>query len=88
MRKLLHPLGFVLSLIALIIRIQRKRKDLKLIVSSATLDAEKFAAFFNTNKTSNKEYDTSTILSIRGRQVKKIKTKQENTKQNKQKIKK
>ena len=32
------------------IRIQRRRKDLRLIISSATVDAEKMAEFFEPNQ--------------------------------------
>jgi len=36
------------------------------IVSSATLEAQKLADFFNTNKTDDPSKDTSAILSIEG----------------------
>ncbi|KAN0027564.1 hypothetical protein ACTFIU_010529 [Dictyostelium citrinum] len=41
--------------------------SLKLIVSSATLNAQDFYNFFNYNQTNDKSKDTSTILSIEGR---------------------
>lgn len=46
---------------------QRKRKDLRLIVSSATLDAEGMKSFFETNTTNDSKNDTATIISIEGR---------------------
>lgn len=48
-------------------KIMVKRKDLRVIVASATLDAEEIKTFFNTNKTDNPRLDTSTIISIEGR---------------------
>jgi len=50
-------------------RIQRKRPELRLIVSSATLEAQKLADFFNTNKTTDPANDTAAILSIEGSQL-------------------
>ena len=44
-------------LLGLLKKIQKKRKDLKLIISSATLDSEKLRDFF----------EGSVILSIQGR---------------------
>ncbi|KAL6071816.1 putative PremRNA splicing factor [Balamuthia mandrillaris] len=55
-------------LMGLLKKIQKRRKELRVIVSSATLDAETMAAFFNHNKTNDRGKDTSTILSIEGRQ--------------------
>lgn len=48
-------------------RVQRKRKDLRLIVSSATLDAEEMKDFFETNTTKDSTQDTAAIISIEGR---------------------
>ena len=48
-------------------RILKVRKDLRLIVSSATIDAEDVKEFYNTNKTKDKSKDTAYILSIEGR---------------------
>jgi HrpA-like RNA helicase len=50
-------------------RIQRKRPELRLIVSSATLEAQKLADFFNTNKTTDPSKDTAAILSIEGNPI-------------------
>ena len=50
------------------IRIQKKRSDLRVIISSATLDAEAFYRFFNHNTlTNDKTKDTATIISLEGR---------------------
>uniref|UniRef100_A0A2R8MN34 Probable ATP-dependent RNA helicase DHX35 n=1 Tax=Callithrix jacchus TaxID=9483 RepID=A0A2R8MN34_CALJA len=48
-------------------KIQKKRGDLRLIVASATLDAEKFRDFFNQNETSDPARDTCVILTVEGR---------------------
>jgi ATP-dependent RNA helicase DDX35 len=49
-------------------KILRKRKDLKLIVSSATVDAEYVRDFFTeTKSTKITENDGATILSVQGR---------------------
>ena len=53
--------------IGLLKKILRKRPDLRLIISSATLDASKFVNFFNFKKVLNKKEDTATALSIEGR---------------------
>eukprot|EP00823_Brevimastigomonas_motovehiculus_P003007 TRINITY_DN1808_c0_g2_i3.p1 TRINITY_DN1808_c0_g2~~TRINITY_DN1808_c0_g2_i3.p1 ORF type:complete len:510 (-),score=111.31 TRINITY_DN1808_c0_g2_i3:50-1579(-) len=55
-------------LIGLLKKIQKKRKDLRLVVSSATLDACLFKAFFEENKTTDEKKDTAVILSVEGRQ--------------------
>ncbi|NXU60663.1 DHX35 helicase, partial [Horornis vulcanius] len=47
--------------------VQKKRGDLRLIVASATLDAEKFRDFFNQNDTGDPSKDTSVILTVEGR---------------------
>jgi len=50
-------------------RIQKKRKDLRLIISSATVDAHEFKEFFNTKNWINEKLNDSVgILSIPGRQ--------------------
>jgi len=64
-------------LLGLMKKILRKRKDLRLIISSATLDAETFRDFFNfkteniledtTKEPKEEAKDTSVILSIQGR---------------------
>ncbi|RUS22224.1 hypothetical protein BC937DRAFT_89952 [Endogone sp. FLAS-F59071] len=54
-------------LIGVLKKIQRKRPDLRLIISSATLDAEAFFDFFNANTTDDSTKDTATILSLEGR---------------------
>ncbi|TKR77725.1 hypothetical protein L596_018643 [Steinernema carpocapsae] len=43
------------------------RKDLRIIISSATLDAELFRDFFELNTSSDREKDTATIISVEGR---------------------
>lgn len=48
-------------------RIQKKRPDLRVVISSATLDAEAFFHFFNHNRTQNTLHDTAAILSLQGR---------------------
>uniref|UniRef100_A0A4W3JJF1 Probable ATP-dependent RNA helicase DHX35 n=2 Tax=Callorhinchus milii TaxID=7868 RepID=A0A4W3JJF1_CALMI len=53
--------------IGLLRKIQKKRGDLRLIVSSATLDAEKFRDFFNANETNDSSKDTCAILTVEGR---------------------
>uniref|UniRef100_A0A914X0A8 RNA helicase n=1 Tax=Plectus sambesii TaxID=2011161 RepID=A0A914X0A8_9BILA len=54
-------------LLGLLRKIITKRKDLRVIVSSATLDAEVFRDFFNLNDTSDKSKDTASIISVEGR---------------------
>uniref|UniRef100_A0A8D2N0M5 RNA helicase n=1 Tax=Zonotrichia albicollis TaxID=44394 RepID=A0A8D2N0M5_ZONAL len=53
--------------IGLLKKVQKKRGDLRLIVASATLDAEKFRDFFNQNDTGDPSKDTSVILTVEGR---------------------
>ncbi|CAM9685796.1 unnamed protein product [Sphacelaria rigidula] len=55
-------------LFGLLKKIMRKRKDLRIIVASATLDAEHFRDFFETNRSRDVAANTATILSIQGRQ--------------------
>ncbi|KAG0171394.1 hypothetical protein DFQ30_001077 [Apophysomyces sp. BC1015] len=54
-------------LLGVIKKIQKKRPDLKIIISSATLDAEAFHGFFNHNHTRDKSKDTASIISLEGR---------------------
>jgi ATP-dependent RNA helicase DDX35 len=51
----------------LVSRIQKKRKDLRLIVSSATLDAEDAFQYFNENDTDVPDNDTAAIISLEGK---------------------
>lgn len=46
-------------------KILKKRENLKVIISSATVDAELFQSFFNIN---SKNKDSATILTVEGRQ--------------------
>lgn len=55
-------------LLGIVKKIQKKRKDLRLIVSSATLDAQAFKDFFETNASRFNHKDTATIISVEGRQ--------------------
>ncbi|CAG7729660.1 unnamed protein product, partial [Allacma fusca] len=56
-------------LMGLLRKIIKKRKDLKLVVSSATVDAEELKSFFNTKTASEGrgKKDTGVILSMEGR---------------------
>eukprot|EP01105_Mastigella_eilhardi_P014061 TRINITY_DN319_c0_g1_i1.p1 TRINITY_DN319_c0_g1~~TRINITY_DN319_c0_g1_i1.p1 ORF type:complete len:697 (-),score=165.37 TRINITY_DN319_c0_g1_i1:1149-3239(-) len=54
-------------LLGLLKKIRRKRPDLRLVVASATLNAEQIRDFFETNTTSDRTKDTTCILSIEGR---------------------
>eukprot|EP00123_Amoebidium_parasiticum_P020541 comp5204_c0_seq1/m.1245 comp5204_c0_seq1/g.1245 ORF comp5204_c0_seq1/g.1245 comp5204_c0_seq1/m.1245 type:complete len:699 (-) comp5204_c0_seq1:13-2109(-) len=54
-------------LLGLLKKILRKRKDLRLVVASATLDAEEFAEFFETNTTDDPTKNSAAILSVEGR---------------------
>lgn len=54
-------------LMALLKKIIRKRPTLKLLISSATIDAEVIKEYFNLNKTSDRSKDTSAVLVIEGR---------------------
>uniref|UniRef100_A0A2L2YGK4 RNA helicase n=1 Tax=Parasteatoda tepidariorum TaxID=114398 RepID=A0A2L2YGK4_PARTP len=54
-------------ILGLLKKIIRRRPDLKLIISSATIEAESMFRFFNKNETSDKEKDTAVIISIEGR---------------------
>jgi len=53
--------------IGLIKKIQRRRPELRVVVASATLDAEKVRDFFNTNVTGDPSKDDVAILSVEGR---------------------
>ncbi|KPP75049.1 putative ATP-dependent RNA helicase DHX35 [Scleropages formosus] len=53
--------------IGLLKKIQKKRRDLRLIVASATLDAKKFQEFFNLNESGDPAKDTCGILTVEGR---------------------
>uniref|UniRef100_A0A3Q3LHW9 RNA helicase n=1 Tax=Labrus bergylta TaxID=56723 RepID=A0A3Q3LHW9_9LABR len=53
--------------IGLLKKIQKKRRDLRLIVASATLDAKKFHDFFNLNESGDPNKDTCGILTVEGR---------------------
>ncbi|PSN42130.1 putative ATP-dependent RNA helicase DHX35 [Blattella germanica] len=48
-------------------KILRKQKNLKLIVSSATVDAEQLHNFFNQNSSKDPSQDTAVIMSVEGR---------------------
>jgi ATP-dependent RNA helicase DDX35 len=54
-------------LVGLVKKIQKKRPELRVVISSATMDAEQFRAFFNTNTTPDVSKDTSVIYSLPGR---------------------
>ncbi|KAI8988611.1 P-loop containing nucleoside triphosphate hydrolase protein [Mycotypha africana] len=54
-------------LIGIVKKIQKKRPNLKIIISSATMDAEQFYRFFNTNSTNDPSKDTAKIISLEGR---------------------
>ncbi|KAI7892139.1 P-loop containing nucleoside triphosphate hydrolase protein [Mucor mucedo] len=54
-------------LIGVIKKIQKKRSDLRVIISSATMDAEQFYKFFNHNASKDRSKDTATIVSLEGR---------------------
>lgn len=54
-------------IMGLLRKIQKKREDLRLIVTSATLNAEEMKDFFNTSSSENSNKDTAAILSVEGR---------------------
>ncbi|CAJ0941179.1 unnamed protein product, partial [Mesorhabditis belari] len=54
-------------LLGLLRRIITVRSDLRVVISSATLDAELFRNFFELNETNDQEKNTSTIISVEGR---------------------
>ncbi|XP_033626833.1 probable ATP-dependent RNA helicase DHX35 [Asterias rubens] len=53
--------------VGLLKKIQRKRPEMRIIVASATLDAEAFRDFFNQNETDDTSKDTASILTVEGR---------------------
>lgn len=55
-------------LMGLLKKIQRKRPELRIIITSATLDAVSFKNFFETNITDDPSKDSAAIMSIQGRQ--------------------
>ncbi|KFD60739.1 hypothetical protein M514_10096 [Trichuris suis] len=54
-------------LLGLLRKVLAKRTELRLLVSSATLDAVEFRRFFNFNATDDPALDTATIMSVEGR---------------------
>ncbi|CAI2349570.1 unnamed protein product [Caenorhabditis sp. 36 PRJEB53466] len=54
-------------LLGLLRKIMQVRNDLRIIVSSATLDAQLFKDFFEMNESENAEKDTAAIISVEGR---------------------
>jgi ATP-dependent RNA helicase DDX35 len=55
-------------ILGLLKKVQRKRPDLRIIITSATLDALTMKNFFETNIQADYGKDTAVILSIQGRQ--------------------
>lgn len=53
--------------IGLLKKVMKRRQDLRLIISSATLNAGKYKTFFNLKSHFNKPEDTSIVLNIEGR---------------------
>ncbi|CAK1549323.1 unnamed protein product [Leptosia nina] len=54
-------------LMGLLKKIARKRKNLKIVVSSATMDADFLKDFFNLADKKDGQFDTSVIMSMQGR---------------------
>ncbi|KAG9295943.1 hypothetical protein G9A89_011795 [Geosiphon pyriformis] len=54
-------------LVGLLKKIKKKRPELRIIISSATLDAEAFYKFYNTNTTDDREKDDAFVISLEGR---------------------
>ncbi|KAJ3145964.1 ATPdependent RNA helicase [Geranomyces michiganensis] len=54
-------------LLGVLKKILKKRPELRIIISSATLDAESFFDFFNTTTTDKETQDTAVIMSLEGR---------------------
>ncbi|CAG8576913.1 4771_t:CDS:10 [Diversispora eburnea] len=54
-------------LLGILKKILTKRPELRIIIASATLDAETFYEFFNTNMTDDPEKDDVSIISLEGR---------------------
>lgn len=56
-------------LLGLLKKIKKKRKDLRVIITSATLNADKLREFFETNSSSSADdNNTACVLSVEGRQ--------------------
>lgn len=53
--------------LGLLKKIQRKRKDLRIIVTSATVDAVAIKDFFETNADTDRSKDTACIINVQGR---------------------
>ena len=53
--------------LGLLKKIQKVRPELRLIVASATLDANFFKDYFEQNLTSNPDYDTARVIHLEGR---------------------
>ncbi|RKO85387.1 P-loop containing nucleoside triphosphate hydrolase protein [Blyttiomyces helicus] len=54
-------------LLGVLKKILKKRPELRIVISSATLDAEAFRNFFNSNPSADPSQDTSVILALDGR---------------------
>lgn len=54
-------------IMGLLKKIIRKRKSLRVVVCSATVDAEQLRDFFNTNTTTDSTKDSAVILTVEGR---------------------
>ena len=54
-------------LLSLLKKIIRKRPDLKLVISSATIDVDVMKEYFNSNQSSDRSKDTSAVIVIEGR---------------------
>ncbi|TPX31549.1 hypothetical protein SmJEL517_g05164 [Synchytrium microbalum] len=54
-------------LVGILKKILKKREELRVIISSATIDAEAFQGFFNTNMTPDRTLDSAVIMSLEGR---------------------
>uniref|UniRef100_A0A2P2I9V6 RNA helicase n=1 Tax=Hirondellea gigas TaxID=1518452 RepID=A0A2P2I9V6_9CRUS len=54
-------------LLGLLKKVLKRRKDLRVIICSATIDVHDMLHFFNFNKTADKSKDTAAVLSVTGR---------------------
>ncbi|KAI9105731.1 P-loop containing nucleoside triphosphate hydrolase protein [Phlyctochytrium arcticum] len=54
-------------LVGVLKKILKKRPELRIVISSATLDAEAFYNFYNTNTSGDRSRDTAVIMSLEGR---------------------
>eukprot|EP01047_Picozoa_sp_COSAG01_P021652 COSAG01_NODE_1261_length_11001_cov_11.811961_15_plen_606_part_00 len=54
-------------LCGLLRKVRRKRPDLRIIIASATLDAQEFKDFFETNSRRSSRRDTAVCMSVEGR---------------------